>query len=94
MENLLKRLEELPKAIEESKPDFIIYNAGTDIYKGDLLGMLSVSKEGIITRDEIVFKNAIDNKIPVLMLLSGGYSKRSAEITAKSIENILQKHLK
>lgn len=86
--------EELPKAIKESKPDFIIYNAGTDIYKGDLLGMLSVSEKGIITRDEFVFKNAIDNKIPVLMLLSGGYSKKSADITAKSIENILIKYLK
>ncbi len=86
--------EELPKAIKESKPDFIIYNAGTDIFKGDLLGMLSVSEEGIISRDEIVFKNAIENKIPVLMLLSGGYSKKSADITAKSIENILIKHFK
>ncbi len=81
--------KELPKAIKESKPDFIIYNAGTDIYKGDLLGLLSVSEKGIIKRDEIVFKNAIDNNIPVLMLLSGGYSKKSADITARSIENLL-----
>lgn len=80
---------ELPAAIKRSKPDFIIYNAGTDIYKGDLIGMLSVSETGIIIRDEIVFKNAIDNKIPILMLLSGGYSKKSADITARSIENLL-----
>ena len=80
---------ELPAAVKRSKPDFIIYNAGTDIYKGDLIGMLSVSEAGIISRDEIVFKNAIDNKIPALMLLSGGYSKKSADITARSIENLL-----
>ncbi len=86
--------KELPKAIKESKPDFIIYNAGTDIYEGDLLGMLSVSEKGIIERDDIVFKNAIDSNIPILMLLSGGYSKKSAEITAKSIENIIIKHLR
>lgn len=81
----------LPKAIDECKPDFIIYNAGTDIYKGDFLGLVSVSEKGIITRDELVFKYAIDRKIPILMLLSGGYSKKSAEITGNSIENILSK---
>ncbi len=84
----------LLQAIDKSKPDFIIYNAGTDIYKGDLLGKLSVTTKGIIERDELVFKYANDRNIPILMLLSGGYSKKSAEITGKSIENILQKYLK
>jgi len=27
------------------KPDFIIYNAGTDILKGDKLGLLSITPE-------------------------------------------------
>ena len=93
-EYLLLIKNKLPQAIDKCKPDFIIYNARTDIYKGDLLGRLSVSTEGIIKSDELVFKYAIDRNIPVLMLLSGGYSKKSAEITGKFIENILQKYLK
>ena len=82
---------ELPEAIEKCKPDFIIYNAGTDIYRGDRLGLLSVSSEGIIKRDDMVFKFAKDRNIPVLMLLSGGYSKKSSGIIGKSLVNIIKK---
>jgi len=88
----LKILEnELPKAIEISKPDFIIFNAGTDVFLGDVLGMLTISENGIIERDEFVFKCAYDNNIPLIMLLSGGYSRKSANITSESIANILKK---
>jgi len=80
----------VPDAIEKSKPGIIIYIAGTDIFEGDLLGCMKISEEGIIKRDELVFINAIKNEIPILMVLGGGYSKESAAITAKSIENILK----
>lgn len=65
----------LPRVIDSVKPDFIIYNAGTDIYEKDPLGCLSVSAAGIITRDEIVFHQATSRHIPIMMLLSGGYHK-------------------
>ncbi len=73
------------------QPDFIIYNAGTDILAGDHLGNLNISEQGIITRDEIVFKFAFESQTPVLMLLSGGYQKSNALIIAKSILNLAQK---
>ncbi len=79
----------LPEILKKEKPDLIIYNAGTDIYKNDSLGKFKITKEGIIKRDEIIFKEAIKNNIKILMLLSGGYSKESYEITGKSIENLL-----
>ena len=64
----------LTKAFEEFKPDFVIYNAGTDCMVGDPLGCLNISEEGIVARDEIVFKHCYEiNKVPVLMVLSGGY---------------------
>ncbi|MEW6040599.1 MAG: histone deacetylase [Elusimicrobiota bacterium] len=80
----------IPVAIEKSKPGLIVYNAGTDIYQKDPLGSMGISEEGIIKRDEIVFKNALKNKIPVLMILSGGYTAESAGIIAGSIDNILK----
>ncbi len=86
----LRLLEnELPKAIAHSKPDLIVYIAGTDVLKGDLLGWMSISEEGIIKRDATVFRNALEKKIPILMLLGGGYTKRSASVISRSIENIL-----
>jgi len=78
-------------AINKASPDLIIYNAGTDIFVGDSLGNMSISAQGIIERDELVFRNAFDNKIPILMLLSGGYSGMSADIIGRSIENIINK---
>jgi len=86
----LGRLREiLPRAIKESKPNLIIYNAGTDILKGDNVGSMGVSAQGIITRDEFVFRTARKNGIPTLMILSGGYTPQSAEIISHSIENLL-----
>jgi histone deacetylase 11 len=85
---------QLPKAIEEQTPDLIIYNAGTDIFELDPLGGLLITEKGIIQRDQIVFENAVDNNIPILMVLSGGYHKKSGEIIAKSIINLLKTVLK
>ena len=90
--NLLK--EKLPQAIKECLPDLIIYNAGTDIFEEDELGGFEVSAKGIVERDGFVFRQALDSKIPVLMVLSGGYSPKSGTIIGVSIENILKNVLK
>lgn len=79
----------IPEAINQSNPDLIIYNSGTDIYIEDPLGRMRISKEAIIERDELVFKSAKDKDIPILMVLSGGYSSASYRIIGESIVNIL-----
>jgi len=81
---------ELPRAIEQSSPGLIIYNAGTDVLIGDPLGGMNITAEGIIRRDGIVFQIAIARKIPILMVLSGGYTKKSAGVIGRSIGNILK----
>ena len=73
------------------KPDFVIYNAGTDCLEGDPLGQLSLSAEGIIKRDEAIFRICMNQKIPVMMILSGGYQQVNAEVIANSIENLYEK---
>mmetsp|Transcript_47789 Transcript_47789/g.63131 ORF Transcript_47789/g.63131 Transcript_47789/m.63131 type:complete len:150 (+) Transcript_47789:370-819(+) len=73
----------LEKAFAEFKPDFVVYNAGTDCMVGDPLGDLNLSEQGIINRDELVFKHAYEiNKVPVLMVLSGGYQMSNAPVIA------------
>lgn len=39
-------------------------------------------------RDELVFRSCKDKKIPIVMLTSGGYLKRTARIIANSILNL------
>jgi len=41
---------------------------------GDPLGQLNISAQGILDRDEKIFDFALNRyKIPIVMLLSGGY---------------------
>lgn len=44
--------------------------------------------QGIIKRDEIVFRAAKRRGIPILMVTSGGYQKKTARIIADSILNL------
>jgi histone deacetylase 11 len=81
----------LEEAFKRFKPDIIYYNAGSDILDGDPLGALSVSSEGVMKRDEMVFKEAFARKIPIVMLLAGGYQKVDAAVIASSIENLNRK---
>ncbi|KAF4803901.1 Histone deacetylase 11 [Turdus rufiventris] len=75
-------------ALNEFKPDIVVYNAGTDILDGDPLGGLAISPQGIVKRDELVFRAARSRGVPVLMVTSGGYQKRTARIIADSILNL------
>ncbi|KAL0181086.1 hypothetical protein M9458_023492, partial [Cirrhinus mrigala] len=43
---------------------------------------------GIIKRDEIIFRAARRRGIPILMVTSGGYQKKTARIIADSILNL------
>jgi len=82
---------ELPGALKKTKPGLLIYNAGTDIDARDPLGGLAVGEEGIIKRDELVFAEARQEHVPILMLLSGGYTGESGRIIARSLENLLSR---
>ena len=78
----------LSDADKDFKPDFIFYIAGTDILDGDRLGRASVSREGVLERDEMVFKYALEKQIPIAMLFGGGYQPNNAGLIADSIENL------
>lgn len=88
-EEFLYKVEtNLENALKEFQPDLVVYNAGTDILEGDSLGCLAVTEDGIIKRDEIVFRKVRLKQVPIVMLTSGGYLKRTANIIAKSILNL------
>nr|XP_014349660.1 PREDICTED: histone deacetylase 11 isoform X4 [Latimeria chalumnae] len=88
-EEYLQKVEQhVEGALNEITPDIIVYNAGTDVLDGDRLGGLAISPQGIVKRDEAVFRAARLRKIPILMVTSGGYQKRTARIIADSILNL------
>ncbi|KAL4706700.1 hypothetical protein ACJJTC_014455 [Scirpophaga incertulas] len=93
LEYMLKLRQNLKEALKEFKPDILVYNAGTDILDSDPLGLMRISEIGIIKRDEFVFEICKEHNIPVVMLTSGGYLKKTARIIADSILNLHRKGL-
>jgi len=55
------------------KPNFVFYLAGADPYKGDRLGRLSLSMDGLRSRDEAVFLWAREQGLPLAFVMAGGY---------------------
>jgi histone deacetylase 11 len=87
-EYLDKLQQYLPAFLEQIQPKIAFYNAGTDIYEHDPLGRLKISAEGVLARDLFVFETLVDAGIPVVMVLSGGYTAESYQLVARSVEEV------
>jgi acetoin utilization deacetylase AcuC-like enzyme len=55
-------------------PELLIYVAGADPYCEDQLGGLSLSLDGLGERDRLVIGTALESRIPVAIVLAGGYA--------------------
>ena len=64
----------LPQIIKDFAPDFIFYQAGVDVLASDSLGKLSLTPQGCRTRDAMVLKAAKAQRIPITVVMGGGYS--------------------
>ena len=66
----------LSAGLRQFEPDLLCYVAGADPYREDQLGGLSLTIEGLMRRDEFVFRTAHAHDIPVMVTLAGGYAMR------------------
>ena len=55
-------------------PDIIFYLGGADPFENDQLGRLSLSIEGLRSRDETVLQFAKMKNVPIVTVMSGGYA--------------------
>jgi len=67
-------VDSLPHVFDH-EPDIVFYLAGADPFKGDKLGKLSLTIEGLRTRDLYVLRECYEREIPVVTVMSGGYGK-------------------
>jgi acetoin utilization deacetylase AcuC-like enzyme len=73
-ENYLETLAgHLPRVLAHA-PDIVFYLGGADPYKGDKLGRLALTIEGLRDRDELVLAECRRRRIPVATVMSGGYA--------------------
>src|SRR5262249_25030755 len=83
--------EALPAALDAVRPDLVIYNAGSDPFADDPLAGLCMTMRELAERDLLVVTLARERRIPLAMVLSGGYSARSWQIHAEAIAGILER---
>jgi acetoin utilization deacetylase AcuC-like enzyme len=76
-------LETLDSVIASWHPDFVIYDAGSDVHVDDALGRLSVTTEGLYARDYGVISLIRGLGIPCATVIGGGYDKDRARVAAR-----------
>lgn len=70
--------------------DLLIFLAGADVYIGDRLGRLSLTRAGIAERDRRVFAFARRAGLPVAVAMGGGYCPRIDEIVDIHFSTVAQ----
>jgi acetoin utilization deacetylase AcuC-like enzyme len=78
----------VPRLLEEFRPDLVLYVAGADPYEKDQLGGLRLSINGLRERDRLVLENARRLRIPVVVLLAGGYAADIEDTVAIHLNTI------
>lgn len=82
-EEYLEELESgLRLAIDRHQPDLVIYAAGVDTYREDVLGKLGLDWETMRRRDRMVAERVLGQGTPLLTVVSGGYSTSVATTVA------------
>ena len=79
----------LSKALDEVRPDLVVYNAGSDPFIDDPLAYFRLTKGELAERDLLVVSRVRERAIPIAMVLSGGYSVDSWLVHTDAIEDIL-----
>lgn len=76
--------EHVPALLDRFRPDFVFYQAGVDPFRGDRLGRLKLTLDGLRRRDEFVLAACRERNLPVATTMGGGY--------AKQIEDTVEAH--
>jgi len=80
--------EHFPRLFRKFRPDLIFYVAGADPLEDDQLGGLTVSQEGLAERDRIIIEGARKLKIPLVVVLAGGYARDVRDNVAVHVNTI------
>lgn len=83
--------EHLPAVIARFRPRLVFYLAGCDPAQEDRLGNWRISARGMLERDRFVFEQvrALRGRVPVVVLLAGGYSPVAWRYTARFLSDQL-----
>ena len=76
-------LDTLDSVLVSWRPDFVIYDAGSDVHVDDALGRLNISTEGLYQRDLEVLTRIRAQGIPCATVIGGGYDRDHRAVAAR-----------
>jgi acetoin utilization deacetylase AcuC-like enzyme len=74
-----RALEPALERVWAHRPQLVLYQAGADPYREDLLGGLALTLEGLEARDALVLEGCAARGIAVVTTLGGGYARAVAD---------------
>ncbi len=93
-EEFLDLLEaSLERILADRVPDLALYLAGADPYRGDQLGGLNLTMDGLRRRDRVVFDRMDRARVPVAVAPAGGYALRerdTVEIHCNTVRELVR----
>lgn len=85
----LALLEEgVQRALALACADLAIYLAGADPYRDDRLGRLALTMDGLARRDRLIFDLCRHWRLPVAVVMAGGYARRVEEVAAIHLQTV------
>jgi len=77
----LKRIANEKKREQRQPFDFIFFQAGVDILESDRLGRMTLTREGVRRRNDMVFQFATAMEVPLCITMGGGYPRDTNDWT-------------
>jgi acetoin utilization deacetylase AcuC-like enzyme len=79
----------LAPMIDAERPDLILYQAGVDPFGGDRLGRLDLTDDGLVRREQLIARLAIERGLPLASTVGGGYGDDVLAIARRHVAAIL-----
>lgn len=73
----------LSGALDDFRPELILFQAGVDAHGDDKLGRLALTDAGLAARDRLVAGAARDRGVPLASALGGGYGADRMEVARR-----------
>lgn len=73
-------------AVRAFGPDLVLYDAGVDVHRDDVLGRLAVTDGGICRREMMVLDTLVAHGVPVAGLVGGGYDDDMTLLVGRHVE--------
>jgi acetoin utilization deacetylase AcuC-like enzyme len=81
--------QHLPRILNDTSPDIVLYQAGVDPHRDDRLGRLALSDEGLAARDSFVVRQVRGRGLPIASALGGGYGNDPQVVATRHARSML-----